>query len=659
MNRQHNKMSLQKYISRSERQNHLYKKLICATSIIILFITAYIVIVYGVVHFEVMRVKFIYKPHISDEKQQLQSHQYKESHLQLPDQFPHPQQHQQQQQQPQTPTPSHMAKAQKLADQAQMVLNCSDFNYIYSQLISFEQRYFTLKNVTMNDVDLSLMNCPKNLIDILAYAPDFNTIHKTFMHKQHCQSEVNLNVLRWEYLCLLFNYAQKQDTKTQTDISNNMKKYVNFDAVYPYRIFQIGCNKCGTVSLEKFFHRNNIPSVHRVIRVGDVVDWHNNNINSNNSNNSDNSDDTLLLDSLFRYVQMDDYEDREVVNIGAMMRDKIFSNFDTGPATKDIDNNDDDDELYQRLIMLRDPWYLDTFVFYSDFQYGPMKDYIIPLYFEYKRLESINMNKYNSTFESRIDLKASVLFSKHNFQYQKAFYWYKQFIFEYKNSNSYFILNIRNIWHFLLSKARHEYGKLLTFANIPITNWFVNQLNDRLKVTVFDLKLIDIIKVWYVEFYLYNCRVIKEFSSNKEHLLIFDIELDPIDKLIHFLPNLSNIKLSNQGWQQEHATNFKNSNLDESAKNYVFTHEPYLDREEYFGLVDKLTNISSQQSLDYPNYVEETFLKTNMCPKYFWTKKQLFDCYYQSLYVNYNYSQAHQCLTLNQWNQFWKYLQYL
>eukprot|EP01083_Nonionella_stella_P071842 193236_1 len=192
-------------------------------------------------------------------------------------------------------------------------------------------------------------------------------------------------------------------------------------------IFQIGFNKCGTVSLYLFFSENGIPSMHF-------------------KNRSDS--DVLMNQTLQRQMAMQYLADNAVLQ----------------PLTDD------------------------HFVFFSDFG------------------QSINGTPWYR-----------ILHQQYGAQY-----------------NLLFILNIRNVQHWLQSRFMQKYRR-------------------RKQITT-----IKTIRHWKVLWYHYHCNVLQYFHDHNltDHLLIFDIEQDPTDKMIHFLRQFNIIPKT---------THFPHSNNKKSA----------------------------------------------------------------------------------------------
>ena len=100
-------------------------------------------------------------------------------------------------------------------------------------------------------------------------------------------------------------------------------------------------------------------------------------------------------------------------------------------------------------------------------------------------------------------------------------------------------------------------------------------------------------------------------------MVIFDVEKDSIDKLIHFFESSDNTNLFNyklklkNTWYQHHATDKSQNYATNEEKNYVFTHDPFLNQTQYNALLVFLTNITDNQRRNDPNYREEIQIKEN------------------------------------------------
>ena len=84
--------------------------------------------------------------------------------------------------------------------------------------------------------------------------------------------------------------------------------------------------------------------------------------------------------------------------------------------------------------------------------------------------------------------------------------------------NSKFILNTRNKQNWLKSRILHENGEYL--------NYVANKLS---------ISKDDVVKEWERDWDSHHISVIDYFRDRPNDLLIFDIETDPIEKLIYFL----------------------------------------------------------------------------------------------------------------------------
>eukprot|EP01083_Nonionella_stella_P210696 762520_1 len=115
-----------------------------------------------------------------------------------------------------------------------------------------------------------------------------------------------------------------------------------------------------------------------------------------------------------------------------------------------------------------------------------------------------------------------------------------QILFE-QYPNSKFILNIRDVHHWLRSRFMH-FDEFTCGCFLP--DW----------ERVFDETLsdVDVLNMWTQHWYTHHCGVIEWFEQHKKlhDLLIFDVENDSVNKITQFF-NGTDLKLKSEYW--EHA----------------------------------------------------------------------------------------------------------
>ena len=101
---------------------------------------------------------------------------------------------------------------------------------------------------------------------------------------------------------------------------------------------------------------------------------------------------------------------------------------------------------------------------------------------------------------------------------------YKLLVKEYPIENSLFILNIRNVYHWLHSRPTPRYD----------TNGYWNLKNVRAVANIGSN--LELLIQWKTLWYRHICGATRYFEDNQinDHLLIFDVESDDIQKLIDF-----------------------------------------------------------------------------------------------------------------------------
>ena len=90
---------------------------------------------------------------------------------------------------------------------------------------------------------------------------------------------------------ILHHYKTNKNT-------DNFMDFTKFDDLYPFRIFQIGFNKVGTVSLKWYFEINNIPSIHWRVDYTDMFNYYSHNWLLTNSIKNINITSLLQLETI-------------------------------------------------------------------------------------------------------------------------------------------------------------------------------------------------------------------------------------------------------------------------------------------------------------------------------------------------------------------------
>ena len=117
--------------------------------------------------------------------------------------------------------------------------------------------------------------------------------------------------------------------------------------------------------------------------------------------------------------------------------------------------------------------------------------------------------------------------------------------------NSKFIFNIRNINHWLKSRFFH-WGYLCE-------GWLID-CNKELYGLSTDIQVLN---QWKQRWYDYSCHVLKHFTNNNidhGHLLLFDIETDPSEKLVRFFERFD-MDLDGEYWGHKGDTKVANLSL--------------------------------------------------------------------------------------------------
>ena len=137
---------------------------------------------------------------------------------------------------------------------------------------------------------------------------------------------------------------------------------------------------------------------------------------------------------------------------------------------------------------------------------------------------------------------------------------YKLLVKEYPIENSLFILNIRNVYHWLHSRFAHHYVR--------------NMLNRIKAVAKIDTNL-ESLTHWKTLWYRHICGVIRYVEANQinHHLLIFDVESDDIQKLVDF-GQKHGIELDADKWVEKNHRDKKKleqSGIESMVQHYCWT----------------------------------------------------------------------------------------
>ena len=192
----------------------------------------------------------------------------------------------------------------------------------------------------------------------------------------------------------------------------------------------------------------------------------------------------------------------------------------------------------------------DYYQFYSDFGNEISGEYYILKRTVLERMDLMDNHIYNVYIKS----------------------WYPILSEQFKNSK--FILNIRNINTWLKSKYLHRppyFTKIRFNERKEAINDFITDNNITKELNRDLMTDIDILRIWRNEWYLYICNLIKYFDANRirDNLLIFNVEIDPIEKLIKFFAK-HGIKLNDKYWKQKNKSSIKpkwTSKQDEEQRN--------------------------------------------------------------------------------------------
>lgn len=116
--------------------------------------------------------------------------------------------------------------------------------------------------------------------------------------------------------------------------------------------------------------------------------------------------------------------------------------------------------------------------------------------------------------------------------YLDAEFFYKKWYAEYPDS--YYILQTRNMKDWIHSRIHHQRGKyLMKFQKY------------------FNMKRKEVVEMW-IKQYKDHHKNVKTFFTNKKNFIIFNIDKDPIQKVINFVKD--DFKLNNSKWQIYNAT---------------------------------------------------------------------------------------------------------
>ena len=95
--------------------------------------------------------------------------------------------------------------------------------------------------------------------------------------------------------------------------------------------------------------------------------------------------------------------------------------------------------------------------------------------------------------------------------------YFKELYYQYPDSK--FILNTRNLDNWIKSRNQHENG------------FYVKELCNLLKLNKDELN-----DRWISDYYRHHINVKDFFKHKPSKLLVYDIEIDPIDKVVEFIP---------------------------------------------------------------------------------------------------------------------------
>ena len=139
---------------------------------------------------------------------------------------------------------------------------------------------------------------------------------------------------------------------------------------------------------------------------------------------------------------------------------------------------------------------------------------------------------------------------------------YKLLVKEYPIVNSLFILNIRNVYHWLHSRFTHYYKSDAI--------WNLKKIRAATNIG----SNLELLVQWKALWYQHICGVIRYFENNQinHHLLIFDVEIDDIQKLIDF-GHRHAIELDAGSWAWKHQ--ISKSELEQSGTEALWQNITY------------------------------------------------------------------------------------
>eukprot|EP01084_Bolivina_argentea_P206274 352216_1 len=269
--------------------------------------------------------------------------------------------------------------------------------------------------------------------------------------------------------------------------------YQNTEEIDKYRIFQIGFNRCGTLTLSNFFAKNKIRSIHY--------------------GGKPNGKRLTLSKSMYRY-----HNTTQKLLTDWIDKYQYFGDF----GTFCINNQNEDLQCVNRTYKICESWF-----------------------------ELID-EEYRSDY--------------------KLFY----------------ILNIRNVDHWIKSRYMHHVNKEKNGKNWTLKqmarNWYDMDEYGSDEIILF------ILKMWKILWYQYMCNVLNYFHKNNtmSKLLIFDIEEDEPNKLVEFFAN-HGIHLNVTFYTKLHKTQNKD-NWRKFEIHVAYNHSDKL-MSEYERILDKCNNL--------------------------------------------------------------------
>eukprot|EP01084_Bolivina_argentea_P269193 457437_1 len=228
---------------------------------------------------------------------------------------------------------------------------------------------------------------------------------------------------------------------------------------------------------------------------------------------------------------------------------------------------------------------------------------VLPLectdYFQFYSDFGTELSGHYNTIKQTVLQKQSVLNNNLYNKWIKT--WYKIFTAEFPNSK--YILNIRNVNNWLKSKYLHHPSlhKQIRFNDEKNRiNQFIDDMNDTKQLQRGHMSDIDILLIYKNSWYLYICNLIKHFKENNilDNLLIFNVESDPIEKLIEFFEKFG-IVLDSKYWKQKNKSKKKKwiSEQDQIQLNKWINIEN--EYPEYFS-----TNYADVKQTEYDRIIE-------------------------------------------------------